>query len=238
MTSVDVVIVSYRDAADLKKCTEALAKNCPECNVIVVDNNETNVGYTAGCNLGIERGSGDLIWLLNSDAVPLENCIAPVVKLFADQPRCGIVGCVQLDPDNPDRVSHAGGLQCWPGGIHAGGFLSQGFRPRRERQIWVNGAAIFLRRTMVAEIGPLDENLFLYYSDSDYCLWARALGWEVWLEPESRVLHTLRSSRSPDPALVQADAQAFADKWAISGPAEGRWIVGQTFRNLATAAQP
>jgi GT2 family glycosyltransferase len=54
---------------------------------------------------------------------------------------------------------------------------------------WVSGASMLLRRTMLEEIGLLDEGLYTYFDDVDLCLRARRAGWETWFVPESRVVH-------------------------------------------------
>jgi GT2 family glycosyltransferase len=48
---------------------------------------------------------------------------------------------------------------------------------------------MILRRTMLDEIGLLDEGLFTYFDDVDLCLRARRAAWETWYVPESRVVH-------------------------------------------------
>ena len=54
---------------------------------------------------------------------------------------------------------------------------------------WVSGASLILRRTMLEQIGLLDEGLYTYFDDPDICLRAARAGWETWYVPESRVIH-------------------------------------------------
>ena len=49
---------------------------------------------------------------------------------------------------------------------------------------------MILRRTMLEQIGLLDEGLYTYFDDPDICLRARRAGWETWFVPESRVIHS------------------------------------------------
>ena len=48
---------------------------------------------------------------------------------------------------------------------------------------------MILRRTMLDEIGLLDEDLYTYFDDADICLRAARAGWETWFVPQSRVIH-------------------------------------------------
>ena len=54
---------------------------------------------------------------------------------------------------------------------------------------WVTGASMIIRRQVIEAIGPLDEGLYTYFDDNDYCLNAKRAGWETWYVPESRVIH-------------------------------------------------
>jgi GT2 family glycosyltransferase len=54
---------------------------------------------------------------------------------------------------------------------------------------WVAFASVIIRRQVIEAIGPLDEGLYTYYDDIDFCMNATRAGWEVWHVPESRVLH-------------------------------------------------
>jgi N-acetylglucosaminyl-diphospho-decaprenol L-rhamnosyltransferase len=48
---------------------------------------------------------------------------------------------------------------------------------------------MILRRTMLEQIGLLDEGMYTYFDDVDICLRARRAGWETWYVPESKVIH-------------------------------------------------
>ena len=84
-----------------------------------------------------------------------------------------------------------------------------------EKSIWINFASVMLRREMIWHIGLLDENMFLLFSDSDYCYWARYRGWEVWYTPKSKVLHRLGAASKSVSEWHQKDKAAFMDKWGI-----------------------
>ena len=48
---------------------------------------------------------------------------------------------------------------------------------------------MIIRREVVEAIGPLDEGLYTYFDDIDYCLNAKRAGWRTWFVPESGVVH-------------------------------------------------
>jgi GT2 family glycosyltransferase len=181
--------------------------------IIIVDNNKYNLGFTHAVNTGISRSTGDYIWLLNSDAIVLPGALDALIKRMESDSTCGIAGSMQIDPDDKNTIRHGGTSQAYPYGIHKGGKVSAGDCRVPERQKWVNFASVLIRKKMIDLIGLLDENYFMYYSDSDYCYQARMTQWTVWYEPESKVLHRLNASANPDKSILDKDKKHFEDKW-------------------------
>ena len=54
---------------------------------------------------------------------------------------------------------------------------------------WVSGASMMIRRRVLADIGGMDEDFFLYFEEVDFCRRARLAGWKCWFVPNSRVVH-------------------------------------------------
>ncbi len=54
---------------------------------------------------------------------------------------------------------------------------------------WLFGAAILARGETLDTVGGLDENMFLYSEDVDWCLRVRLAGWEIYYVPESVIVH-------------------------------------------------
>jgi hypothetical protein len=53
----------------------------------------------------------------------------------------------------------------------------------------VSGSCMLIRRPVLDQIGYLDEQFFAYQEDADYCLRARAAGWQVYYVPEAQIMH-------------------------------------------------
>jgi len=213
--TTDIILILYGDRTDLDACIASIEKNCKDYALHVIDNNEINRGFTKACNEGIKAGTAPWIWLINQDAVILEGAQEALIERFNYHEKVGIAGSMQLDPDNQDLIRHGGTLRAFPAGAHKGGYVSMGHCRLPSKETWVNFASVMIRRAMVDQIGPLDESMFLLYSDSDYCYWARKNGWEVWYEPRSRVLHKLKASRGVT-EWHQKDMAAFMKKWGIT----------------------
>jgi GT2 family glycosyltransferase len=48
---------------------------------------------------------------------------------------------------------------------------------------------MLIRRTLVEQIGYLDEDLYAYQEDTDFCWRARAAGWLVYFFPQAQIIH-------------------------------------------------
>ena len=59
---------------------------------------------------------------------------------------------------------------------------------------WVPGVSLMIRREVFESIGLMDEEYFLYFEETDFCLCANKNGWPCWFVPKSQVLHISGSS--------------------------------------------
>jgi len=164
-----------------------------------------NRGFTGGNNAVIRPAleSSDppeYVLLLNADTIVKEHALDTLVAFMDKRPEVGIAGSTLISPD--------GTVESTPfrfPGIATE--LDRGLRlgivskllspwgivlPKRGKATqagWVAGASMILRRTMLEQIGLLDEGLYTYWDDPDICLRARRAGWETWYVPESQVIH-------------------------------------------------
>jgi GT2 family glycosyltransferase len=164
-----------------------------------------NRGFTGGTNAVIRPALAsddppEYVLLLNADTTVKEHALDALVKFMDDHPKVGIAGSMLLSPEgkvhsSPFRLP--GIATELDRGLRLG-FVSKLLSPwavqlpKSEEACpvgWVAGASMILRRTMLEQIGLLDEGLYTYFDDADICLRARRAGWETWYVPESKVIH-------------------------------------------------
>ena len=142
-----------------------------------------NRGFTGGNNLLIRpvRHSADppdYVLLLNSDTIVKEHALDALVEFMDANPRVGIAGSQMLWPDWGLRASpfrFLGIASEFDLAIRLGvvtKLLSRWIAvppaPKEDAKAdWVSGASLILRRTMLEEIGLLDEGLYTYFDDVD-----------------------------------------------------------------------
>jgi N-acetylglucosaminyl-diphospho-decaprenol L-rhamnosyltransferase len=216
MPALSVVIVSFNVRDLLRDCLRSLRVAGGELplQVLVADNASAdgsaamvarefpevellemggNTGFSAANNAGIGRATAPLILLLNPDTEVPRGALSGLRSFMEARPWCGIAGPRLLNSDGSFQAS------AWPqptlGAVLRDHLLPPAWRrraaapPDRARTVgWVSGAALLVRRTVIEQIGGLDEALF-WSEDVDLCRRAAAAGWEVWYAPETAVLH-------------------------------------------------
>jgi N-acetylglucosaminyl-diphospho-decaprenol L-rhamnosyltransferase len=182
---------------------------CPD--VTVVDPG-ANLGYARAANLGTAATRAGVVAVLNPDTLIDPGTGVAMLRRFAAEPDLGALGphirdeqgatypSVREVPALPDALGHA----------VLGPFRPENRFTRRYRQLdadptrprdaeWVSGAAIWLRRAALDDIGGWDERFFLFMEDVDLCWRLRRAGWRVAYEPGGQVTHVEGVSRARNP---------------------------------------
>jgi GT2 family glycosyltransferase len=91
---------------------------------------------------------------------------------------------------------------------------------------WVAGTAMLLRQTMIDEIGTLDEDIFMYGEDIEYCLRAQNHHWDVALHPTASITHLGSASSSSKNAII-GEMIGYLHIWTKHKPAWQYQVVKQ-----------
>ena len=146
--------------------------------------NEKNIGFARSVNRGIERASGDIIILLNSDVKPLPGLIKAISSHFDD----GSVFAVSFSEKN---FSWAKGK--WKNGFveHEPGGRSEKTHPT----FWASGGSSAFRRSIWNELGGFSYIYEpFYWEDIDISYRAAKRGYKVLWEPNAKVIHEHEST--------------------------------------------
>lgn len=54
---------------------------------------------------------------------------------------------------------------------------------------WLGGTAMMIRREVIDEIGMLDDGIFMYGEDIEYCMRARRHHWDIAIQPLAKIIH-------------------------------------------------
>jgi N-acetylglucosaminyl-diphospho-decaprenol L-rhamnosyltransferase len=193
---VDVVVV---DNGSADGSIDALRAAVPGVRVVRAPG---NVGYARAANLGISATRTPVVAVLNVDLVVEPGAAKALLARLDREPRLGAVGPQLRNPDGsvypsartmpsiPVAVGHAVLGLVKPDNRFTVRYRQLDADPAASRLVdVVSGAAIWLRRTALDEVGGWDERYFMYLEDTDLCWRLRRAGWDVAYEPSAVVHH-------------------------------------------------
>lgn len=215
MPNVGIVISNYNGWQDTVQCLESLQRQTyRDFEIILLDDASTNdsvqqlqkhlpentvflpqaanIGFAAANNVGMRRALADgcdWVVLLNNDTTAAPDFLE---RLLAETP-VGAVSCPKmLFMDPPDEIWFAGGeLNPATGQVkHLGGHQKDGPAFAQKKQVsFITFCCVLLPRQVIEQVGFLDETLFMYCEDVDYCLRLAEAGVPLWFLPEARIWH-------------------------------------------------
>jgi N-acetylglucosaminyl-diphospho-decaprenol L-rhamnosyltransferase len=203
------VVPSWNGLAILRESLPALLAQTVACEVVVVDNGSVdgtaeavaaefpevtlvrvaeNAGFGRAVDLGAARATGDVLLVVNNDAVCAPDFAERLLAPFAD-PAIGMAAAVLTQRPHPDRVDSAGieldvTVGSWDLGWNAP-VTSLG--PRAP--IGPCGGAAAYRASAWRDAGGFDPALFAYWEDVDLALRLRRAGWRSAFVPEALAVH-------------------------------------------------
>jgi GT2 family glycosyltransferase len=216
--TVAVIVVNWNGRAYLEQCLAALrAQTYPAVEIVLVDNASSddsvafvkttfpevtviqldhNAGFAAGNNAGIRATHSDYVALINTDAYAEPEWLAKSIEVAERQPDAGSIAAKLLFAHDPTIINACGLALDWAGFCWEwrGGQLDQPADTTIEEIFGPSGAAALYRRTMLEEIGLLDEDFFMYAEDADLNWRAQRAGWKCVYVPTARVRHVASAS--------------------------------------------
>ncbi len=215
---ISIVIVNWNGAQHLPVCLDALRQQtfC-DFEIILVDNHSTdnsleliardypevkaialkeNRGFTGGNNTGIRAARGEFIVLLNNDTEADPGWLEEIVAAFARHPEAGFIASKMKLFDQRDRL-HTAGDYYRLDGIPGNRGVWENDRGQYDREEYVfsacGGSAAY-RRSMLTQIGLLDEDFFYSCEDVDLAWRAQLAGWKCLYAPKAIVYHKLSAT--------------------------------------------
>lgn len=180
----------------------------------IVENKE-NLGYAKANNQGIKIANGKVILLLNSDTVILENSIDKAYEYLKESDILTI-NLKNKDGTNQQAAGFGPNLFnifCWAFFIDDLPFIKHLISPYQISDVdyfnqdhevdWVMGAFFMMKCDVVLKIGNLDENIFMYGEEMEYCRRAKKKGFKIKYFSNPSIIHYgMASAETNEGAIV------------------------------------
>ena len=215
LPNIVAILLNLNNYPDTYDCLQSLAQvKYSHLRIIVVDNgssddsflllqrnfpdvetlrSDTNLGFTGGNNFGIARAlqrNADYVLLLNNDTLVDTDFLLPLVRVAEAEPNIGIVGPTILYASDPHRIWYAGGKARYGLCSHANtGELDRKQNTDAHETGFVSGCAMLIKAGVLRKLGLLDDRLFVYHEDTEFCFRARKAGYRCMYVPEARIWH-------------------------------------------------
>jgi GT2 family glycosyltransferase len=210
--TLSAIVVTYNEQDVVGACLDALVPQLgPTDELIVADNashDETlrivserapgakiirmdrNAGYMPACNEAARQASGDLLLLIDADAVVQAGFCDRIREPMRNGSEWGTwMGLLTMDSGR--QINTSGGVIHFTGISWAGqvGQPAGVAEPEPHEVGFASGACMAVRADTWRSIGGLPESFFLYFDDVDLSLRVRLTGERVGIVPQARVDH-------------------------------------------------
>ncbi len=221
-------------------------------NVQVIER-PSNDGYSAAVNDGLAVTRGREILLLNSDVSITPDTVSQLARIWERLDFPGILAPLHLEEDGFPQLT-------WGAYPTA---KAEARRRRLDRALanrepwarqailaeccktrpvdWVSGSCMFFSRNTALDIGPWDQNFFLFFEDIDWCLRAKEKNYAIYHTSEARVIHAHGASVDQDPEGAEIEyrrsqcyftrkhfgaLQLLKLRFYLTFKQFGRWLIG------------
>lgn len=166
---------------------------------------DQNLGFSYGNNRAIEQSKAEYIMLLNSDVEFTQwSNLDTLVDFLNSSPETGIITPrLEYSDGNIDPACHRGEPTLWASLTYFLGLetlfsnsklFSQYHQYHKDLQAIhtidaCSGASLIIRKSVIDEVGLLDEQFFMYAEDLDWCKRVRESGYQIVYHPEVVLIH-------------------------------------------------
>jgi GT2 family glycosyltransferase len=214
---VSIIIVNYNGKKYLEECiTSLFNQTYKNLEIILVDNkssddsvkfvqskyrdsilviqNDANVGFAAGCNIGISASKGSLICLFNQDAIADKEWLSTLVSVIqSSEDIAAVAGKLYYLGDKYGKDA----VFCTWAKVDpytAGAYnFNKGDEPISKVD-YLTGAAMLVKKEVVDKIGLLDPEYFLYFDETEWCARMIRASYDLIYVPQAIAWHVVSAS--------------------------------------------
>jgi len=205
--SAEIIVV---DNGSTDKTRDILESYGERINLILLQKNN---GIAVARNIGMETAKGEYIWVLDVDTIVNMDAVAGMIGYLESNAECGICAC-RLQSESGDiqdscrrlpypmhKIRNL--LTAKTGKMRFTKSLHERIKKQNEAQFYreelksgkpfeaeyIIGACQMFRKTILDEVGFLDEKIFYGPEDADFCLRISRKGYKVVCLPKYHIIH-------------------------------------------------
>jgi GT2 family glycosyltransferase len=209
----ELVLINNGNPPEEEERLKKLAAENPKVKFIT---GHGNIGFAAGCNLGVKNAVGEYVLLLNPDCLLPENCFNKIIEELNNHKNAWVAGCRLLNIDGTEQVGGRRNLlTLWLAFVESFNLyiLFPGLKrmnlhdkPVPDNTIEmpaISGAFMFMKREIYNKLGGMDEGYFLHVEDMDFCYQVNKAGGRLIYIPSVEVKHYLSTSGEASSEFIE-----------------------------------
>jgi GT2 family glycosyltransferase len=177
--------------------------------------NSANVGFARANNQAIQDCSGEFVFLLNSDTI-VQPCALSSLLAFARHSDASIVGADVRNADGSPQWSYGtfpsiGSEILYAVGVNSRRPFAHWLQPSvpplpiGQETDWVLGAALVVRRSVLSQVGLLDEQYFMFSEEVDFARRVKNAGGKVYVLGGATIIHLGQQSTRQISGAMKAE---------------------------------
>lgn len=156
---------------------------------------DSNQGLAKAQNIAVEKvlenKTNTHVIFFDQDSIITEGFISNLLnderELIANGVKLGAIGPTFIDPMN-DKM--------YPATVYIGPFIKKvSIKDEPIAATFIIASGCMVQLEVLKEVGLMKEELFIDYIDVEWCLRAKSLGYEVYISPDAKMMHTIGDKR-------------------------------------------
>lgn len=232
-TELSVIIVTWNNEEEIAECLRSIYKNklnepLGRIETIVVDNNsldntvkvvrsfielidgdvtilenEDNLGFTRGANLGLKKAKGKYIFLLNPDTEVVNDALVKLINKLKEDEKAGIAAPQLVFRSKEIQKSVRRFPTYWnmfceisliakifPTSKIFSQWKMNYFSHNEDAEVeQPMGAALMFKKKVLEEIDFLDNRYDMFFSDVDVCKKVSLAGYKILFHHKAQIIH-------------------------------------------------
>lgn len=180
---------------------EEIEKTFQDINII---KNHDNSGFGSANNIAIKNAKGKYVFCLNTDTLLVNNAIK-IMFDFMEQPQnsnvavCGgyltdinniPIPCGGNFPSIIEILWKLGLKNIFPKIYNKYSLiLNSDYVSKIQNVDYISGADIFIRKSSLDIVGLFDENIFMYFEETDLCKRIKNMGFDIKFVNNAKIIH-------------------------------------------------
>jgi GT2 family glycosyltransferase len=222
------VVVNYNGSDFLMDAVNSLLRAGVAANkIIVVDNGSSdnsikelllrhpevpvieigcNAGFAVAVNRGLDLVTTKYALLFNNDALLDVKALGEFERVFEDKPKSIILGAKLLNPDGTLQNSIAEFPHILQEVVKLNKYRGINFDKVTKVES-VIGACLAIRMNALKTVGKLDEDFFFFLEETEFCLRATNMGYDVYYVPTAIATHAQGGTANKFKSLARIEFQ-------------------------------